>query len=169
MGISQQLLSDLKARFLAKLHRRRFNRACVAHPWDAQAQLVGDRVLGVAGPNSNGEVVEEWMDWMMDGDRRNDVILRNEGNFELKDQDVGSCEEWNMLKWKESMVLRRQADVMVTSGLALGIGTHAGMVEAVRFFSSNVPFVGCFAIKLWNNNFDNKMRRASSTFRLLFK
>ena len=57
---------------------------------------------------------------------------------------------------------------MVTSGLALGIGTHAGMVEAFRFFSSNVPFVGCFAIKLWDNNFENKMRRASSTFRLLF-
>ena len=57
----------------------------MAHPWDAQAQLVGDSFPEFAGPNSNGEVVEEWMDWMMDGDRRNDVILRKEGNFELKD------------------------------------------------------------------------------------
>jgi len=56
------------ARFLAKLHRRRFDRACVAHPWDAQAQL---------------------------------------------------------------------ADVMVTSGLALGIGTHAGMVEVLALSASS--------------------------------
>lgn len=162
MVISQQLLSDLKARFLAKLHRRRFNRACVAHPWDAQAQLVGDSFRGLQGQ-------PPMVKWRIDG--------LDDGwseEMKLKDQDVGSCEEWNMLKWKEPIfvqkasVLRRQADVMVTSGLALGIGTHAGMVEAFRFFSSNVPFVGCFAIKLWDNNFDNKMRRASSTFRLLF-
>ena len=60
----------LKARFLAKLHRRRFNRACVAHPWDAQAQLVGDSFPGfhseVEGQNCNGEVLKNWwIGWWM--------------------------------------------------------------------------------------------------------
>lgn len=61
------ILSNLKARFLAKLHRRRFDRACVAHPWDAQAQLVRGGFPGVAGPNS-GEVKTWWI--------RHDVILK---------------------------------------------------------------------------------------------
>lgn len=65
MEISQHLLSDLKARFLAKLHRRRFNRACVAHPWDAQAQLVGDSFRGCRVKLQRWRV-EELMDWMMD-------------------------------------------------------------------------------------------------------
>ena len=110
--------------------------------------------------------VEEWMDWMMDGYKEMMSFWERKAisSLKIKMLDLVMSE----ICWKESMVLRRQADVMVTSGLALGIGTHAGMVEAFRFFSSNVPFVGCFAIKLWDNNFDNKMRRASSTFRLLF-
>lgn len=92
MVISQQLLSDLKARFLAKLHRRRFNRACVAHPWDAQAQLVGE---GSRGCRAN----LQW--WSVEENDGLDDGWSEE--MKLQDQDVGSCEEWNMLKWSESI------------------------------------------------------------------
>ena len=39
-----------------------------------------------------------------------------------------------------------QADVMVTSGLALGIGTHAGMVEVIQ---RSIP-----TVKLWGKTIE---------------